>query len=157
MTRRSPLRYFLASVLLLAALAALFGLSEARRTQQELTRQLDEKGLALAGALEISSRNAILSNALMEEMITQRLLDNARMVDQVLLSRPADPEWLKRISAVNGLARVDLLDRAGRPYEPPRPPPPPFPPSFPPSFPVVSEGGGICSARHWVTIASSRS
>jgi signal transduction histidine kinase len=122
MTRRSPLRYFLASVLLLAALAAFFGISEALRTQQELTRQLDEKGLALAGALEISSRNAVLSNALMEEMITQRLLDNARMVDQVLLSRPADPEWLKRISAANGLARVDLLDRAGRPYEMPPPP-----------------------------------
>jgi signal transduction histidine kinase len=122
MIRRSPLRYFLASVLLLAALAALIGLSEALRTQQELTRQLDEKGLALAGALEISSRNAILSNALMEEMITQRLLDNARMVDQVLLSRPADPEWLKRVSAANGLARVELLDRAGRPYEPPPPP-----------------------------------
>ena len=122
MTRRSPLRYFLASVLLLAALAALFGLFEARRTQQELTRQLGEKGLALAGALEISSRNAILSNTLMEEMITQRLLDNARMVDQVLLSRPADPEWLKRVSAANGLARVDLLDRAGGPYEPPPPP-----------------------------------
>ncbi len=122
MMRRSPLRYFLASVLLLAALAALIGLSEALRTQQELTRQLDEKGLALAGALEISSRNAILSNALMEEMITQRLLDNARMVDQVLLSRPADPEWLKRVSAANGLARVELLDRAGRPYEPPPPP-----------------------------------
>lgn len=131
MTRRSPLRYFLASVLLLAALAALFSLSEALRTQQELTRQLEEKGLALAGALEISSRNAILSNALMEEMITQRLLDNARMVDQVLLSRPADPEWLKRISVANGLARVELLDRAGRPYEPPAPPTPPFPPSFP--------------------------
>jgi two-component system sensor histidine kinase HydH len=131
MTRRSPLRYFLASVLLLAALAALFGISEALRTQQELTRQLDEKGLALAGALEISSRNAILSNALMEEMITQRLLDNARMVDQVLLSRPADSAWLKRVSAANGLARVELLDRAGRPYEPPPPPtqrpsPPPF-------------------------------
>ena len=122
MIRRSPLRYFLASVLLLAALAALFGISEALRTQQELTRQLDEKGLALAGALEISSRNAILSNALMEEMITQRLLDNARMVDQVLLSRPADPEWLKRVSAANGLARVDLLDSAGRPYEPHPPP-----------------------------------
>jgi len=125
MTRRSPLRYFLASVVLLAALAGLFGLSEALRTQQELTRQLEEKGLALAGALEISSRNAILSNALMEEMITQRLLDNARMVDQVLLSRPANPAWLKRVSAANGLARVDLLDRAGRPYEPPPPPSPP--------------------------------
>jgi signal transduction histidine kinase len=130
MTRRSPLRYFLASVLLLAALAAFFGISEALRTQQELTRQLDEKGLALAGALEISSRNAVLSNALMEEMITQRLLDNARMVDQVLLSRPADPEWLKRISAANGLARVDLLDRAGRPYEMSPPPPSMMGPMF---------------------------
>jgi signal transduction histidine kinase len=127
MKRRSPLRYFLASVLLLASLAALFGISEALRTQQELTRQLDEKGIALIGALEISSRNAILANALMEQMITQRLLDNARMVDQVLLSRAADPEWLKRISAANGLARVELLDRDGRPYAPPAPPPPPFP------------------------------
>ena len=91
MKRRSPLRYFFASVLLLAALAALFGISEALRTQQELTRQLCERGLALAGALEISSRNAIRASALVEQVITQRLLDNARMVDQVLLSRPADP------------------------------------------------------------------
>src|SRR3970040_156387 len=127
MRRRPPLRYFLASVLLLAALAALFGLSEALRTQQELTRQLDEKGLALAGALEISSRNAILSNALMEEMITQRLLDNARMVTRVLLPRRANPQCLKRASAATGLARVDLLARAGHPYEPPAPPTPPFP------------------------------
>jgi signal transduction histidine kinase len=125
MKRRSPLRYFLASVILLAALAALFGISEALRTQQELTRQLEERGLALAGALEVSTRNAILASALVEQMITQRLLDNARMVDQVLLSRPADPEWLKRISAANGLARVDLLDRDGRRYEPAPPPAPP--------------------------------
>ncbi|HUO64256.1 MAG TPA: ATP-binding protein [Terriglobales bacterium] len=125
MKRRSPLRYFLASVLLLASLAALFGISEALRTQQELTRQLEEKGRALIGALEISSRNAVLANALLEQMITQRLLDNARMVDQVLLSRSVDPEWLKRISAANGLARVELLDRDGRPYEPPPPHPMP--------------------------------
>ena len=123
MKRRSPLRYFLASVLLLASLAALFGIAEALRTQQELTRQLEEKGRALIGALEISSRNAVLANALLEQMITQRLLDNARMVDQVLLSRSVDTEWLKRISAANGLARVELLDRDGRPYEPPPTPP----------------------------------
>jgi two-component system sensor histidine kinase HydH len=118
-----PLRYFLASVLLLATLATLFSLSAALRTQQELRRQLEEKGGALAGALDISSRNAILSNALMEEMIAQRLLDNARLVDQLLLSRPPDPEWLQRISAANGLARIELLDPRGRPYEPPPRPP----------------------------------
>ena len=35
-----PLRYFLASVLLLAGLATLFSLSAALRTQQELRRQV---------------------------------------------------------------------------------------------------------------------
>jgi two-component system sensor histidine kinase HydH len=118
-----PLRYFLASILLLAGLVTLFSLSTALRTQQELRRQLEEKGEALAEALDISSRNAILSNALMEETIAQRLLDNARLVDQLLLSRPPDREWLQRLSAANGLARIDLLDRRGHPYEPPPRPP----------------------------------
>lgn len=118
-----PLRYFLASILLLAGLATLFSLSTALRTQQELRRQLEEKGEALAEALDISSRNAILSNALMEEMIAQRLLDNARLVDQLLLSHPPDRQWLQRISTANGLARIDLLDRGGHPYEPPARPP----------------------------------
>ena len=118
-----PLRYVLASVVLLASLATLFSLSAAHRTQQELRRQLEEKGEALAGALEISSRNAILSNVLVEEMIAQRLLDNARLVDQLLLSRSPDPSWLKRLSAANGLARIELVDRTGRPYDPPPRPP----------------------------------
>ena len=76
-----PARYFLASVVLLAALTAAFAVSVDHETQEELSHQLEEKGLALADALETSSRNAILGNALMEEMIAQRLLDNARLVD----------------------------------------------------------------------------
>ena len=125
---RSPFRprYFLASVVLLAALTALFAVSVALRTQQELSRQLEEKGRALADALETSSRNAIRGNALMEEMVTQRLLDNARLVDQLLLSRPFDAEWLRGISEANRLARIELLDRAGRPYAPPPAPRPPM-------------------------------
>lgn len=118
-----PPRYFVASVVLLAALTALFAVSVALRTQQELSSQLEEKGLALADALETSSRNAILGNALMEEMIAQRLFDNARLVDQVLLSRPFDPEYLNGIRAMNRLARIELLDRDGRAYTPPPRPP----------------------------------
>ena len=114
-------RYFVASVLLLAVLTALFAVSLARRTQQELSRQLEGKGLALADALETSSRNAILGNRLMEEMIAQRLLDNARLIDQLLLSRPFEPAWLDEIRAMNRLTRVELLDRDGRPYSPPSP------------------------------------
>jgi len=123
---KSPFRprYFLASVVLLAALTAFFAVSVALRTQQELTRQLEDKGRALADALETSSRNAIRGNALMEEMVTQRLLDNARLVDQLLLTRPFDAEWLRGITEANRLARIELLDRDGRPYVPPAPRPP---------------------------------
>lgn len=52
-------------------------------------------------------------------MIAQRLLDNARLIDQLLLSRPLDPAALERITATNRLRRVDLLDREGGPYTPP--------------------------------------
>jgi signal transduction histidine kinase len=114
-----------ASVLLLAALTAFLAVSAALRTQGELSRGLADKGLALADALEASSRNAILSNALMEEMVAQRLLDNARLVDQMLLARPVDAEWLERLRAMNRLTRIELLDAEGRPYTPAPAPAPP--------------------------------
>lgn len=119
MSRPFPPRYFLASIALLLVLVGLYALSLARRTEQELTRQLEEKGRALAGALEISSRNAIQGNALIEEMIARRLLDNARLIDQLLLSGPFDASLLERVVAMNRLQRADLLDRDGRPYTPP--------------------------------------
>jgi signal transduction histidine kinase len=110
-------------MLLLSALVTLFVVIVAHRTQRELSRQLEETGLALAEVLETSSRNAISSNALMEEMIAQRLLDNARLVDQLLRFRPPNPEWLEQLAAANGLARIEVLDRDGRPYAPPVEPP----------------------------------
>jgi signal transduction histidine kinase len=119
-----PPRYFLVSVLLLTALVTVITVSAARRTRAELSRQLEARGVALADALETSSRNAIRSNALVEEMIGQRLLDNARLLDELLRLRPPDPDWLRSMAATNRLLRVDLLDREGRPYAWPDPPAP---------------------------------
>ena len=109
-------RYFLASLALLLVLVALHTAWAARRTQRELLAQMEEKGLALGEALEASSRAAIRGNALMEEMIAQRLLDNARLIDQLLFSPRFDAADLPRIAAMNRLRRVDLLDRQGAPY-----------------------------------------
>jgi signal transduction histidine kinase len=121
MKRFFPPGYFLASVLVLLAAVAVYAFSEARRLQGDLIRQVEEKGVALAEVLEVSSRNAIQGNALLEEMIGQRLLDNARLIDQLLASRAFDAAWLTEISAMNRLHRVDLLDLEGRPYTPPPP------------------------------------
>jgi len=121
MNPRFSSRYFLASVLLLVVLVGVHATWIARRTQAELAAQLEQKGLALADAVETGSRNAIRSNALMEQMIAQRLLDNARLVDEIL-HRPVPPGEIERITRRNRLRRIDLLDLEGRPWTPPSPP-----------------------------------
>ena len=110
-------RHFLASGLLLLILASLYVFFEAQRLQQELLRQTEDKGTALAKAMETSVKNAIVGNALLEDLIRQRLVDNARLIDQLLLSRHVDQALLKEISEMNRLQKIDLLDDEGRPLK----------------------------------------
>src|SRR5687768_3304272 len=112
-------RHFLASVTLLLALVSVYAFSESQRLRGELMRQTEAKGRALAAALETGAKNAILGNTLLEEQISQRLLDNARLVDRLLMFGAVDQEELKKISALNHLAKVELLDSEGRQWEPP--------------------------------------
>ncbi|MBI2987296.1 MAG: hypothetical protein HYY45_11070 [Deltaproteobacteria bacterium] len=110
-------RYFFASVLLLLILASVYVFSESRRFRQELLRQTEAKAEALAEAMETSAKNAILGNSLLENLIGQRLLDNARLIDQLLLTGPLDQAQLSQISTLNRLQKVELLDRDGRPWQ----------------------------------------
>src|SRR6185503_15440378 len=110
-------RHFLASGLLLLILASLYVFFEAQRLQHDLLRQTEDKGMALAKAMETSVKNAIVGNALLEDLIRQRLVDNARLIDQLLLSRHVDQALLKEISAMNRLQKIDLLDEQGRPWK----------------------------------------
>ncbi|MBI4523025.1 MAG: hypothetical protein HY695_04335 [Deltaproteobacteria bacterium] len=112
-------RHFLASVVLLLILASLYVFSEAQRLQRQLLRQTELKGAALAEAMESSVKNAIIGNSLLEDLIAQRLLDNARLIDQLLLARAADPALLQEISAMNRLRKIELLDQHGQPWTPP--------------------------------------
>src|SRR5687767_14501855 len=110
-------RHFLASGLLLLILASLYVFFEAHRLQQALLRQTEDKGTALAKAMESSVKNAIVGNALLEDLIRQRLVDNAQLIDQLLLSRHVDQALLEEISAMNRLQRIDILDEQGRPWK----------------------------------------
>ena len=110
-------RHFLESGLLLLVLASLYVFFEAQRLQQELLRQTEDKGTALAKAMETSVKNAIVGNALLEDLIRQRLVDNAGLIDELLLSRHVDQALLQEISAMNRLQKIDLLDEQGRPWK----------------------------------------
>lgn len=86
-------------------------------------RQTEDKAMALVKAMEAGVKNAIVGNALLEDLIGQRLLDNARLIDQLLLSRQVDETLLKEIRAMNRLQKIDLLDPRGRPWQPAALPP----------------------------------
>src|SRR5512139_1651718 len=108
-------RYFILSVLLLLTLVSVYIFFEARRFQDELLRQTEAKGLALADAMEANIRSSVLANALLEEQIGQRLLDNARLIDELLQYPPTDEKLLKEITATNRLKKIELLDLKGQP------------------------------------------
>jgi signal transduction histidine kinase len=117
MSRSISPRYFLLSVLLLLGLVGVYIFFEARRFQDELLRQAEAKGLALADAMEANIRASVLANSLLEELIGQRLLDNARLIDELLQFPPTDENTLQQIAAANRLSKIELLDPNGRPLD----------------------------------------
>lgn len=110
----------LATVLLLIVLLGAYTLIESRRLQRELSRELTDRAAALIDILEASSQNAISSNALLEEAVAQRLLDNARFIDFFVARSPRAQELLQRVVTENRLAKVELLDPEGHPIPPSR-------------------------------------
>ncbi len=107
----------LATVFLLIVLLGLYTLVESRRLERNLRREVQERAVALIGVLEASSKNAIASNALLEEAVAQRLLDNARFIDFVVGRSPRAQQLIQRIATENRLAKVELLDPEGRPLD----------------------------------------
>jgi signal transduction histidine kinase len=105
----------LATVFLLILLLGGYALMESRRVQQSLARELEARGVALIGVLEASSRNAIATQTMLEEIVAQRLLDNARFVDFIVARTPQAHELIERVVKENRLAKVELLDREGQP------------------------------------------
>jgi signal transduction histidine kinase len=105
----------LATVFLLIVLLGAYTLIESRRLERNMSRELEDRALSLIDILEASSKNAIASNALLEEAVARRLLDNARFVDFLLARSPWAAQLIPRLVAENGLAKVELLDPEGRP------------------------------------------
>jgi signal transduction histidine kinase len=105
----------IATVLLLILLLGGYALMESRRLQQNLMRELEERAVALIGILEAGSRNAIATQTMLEEIVAQRLLDNARFVDFIVTRTPRAQGLIQRLVRENRLAKVELLDREGQP------------------------------------------
>jgi signal transduction histidine kinase len=106
-------RYGLAALLLLVALVTGLGALGALIEARNLRQVSRDQGLALAEALETSTRNALLANQRLEEAIAQRLLDNARLLDRLLAYEPLPNRVLAELAARQRLHRVEVLDPQG--------------------------------------------
>ncbi len=111
-------RYLLATLLLLITVIGIYTVWDARRLRKDLARELEERGLALLDVLEASAKNAITGNRLLEDLIGQRLLDNARLIDRLIGTGGYDDGVLQQVAQENRLLRVELLDQEGNPYRP---------------------------------------
>ncbi len=107
-------RHLILTVILLVALMGLYMFLDARRIQGELERELRERSTALLGILETSGRTAIAGNALVEDLIGQRLLDNAYLIDQLLAARGFDASLVDQVVERNHLRKVEFLGRTGQ-------------------------------------------
>ncbi len=115
-------RHVILTVLLLVALVGVYMFMDARRIRHDLERELQERSTALLGILDTSGQNAVAANALVEDLIGQRLVDNAYLMDQILAARGYDASQVAQIVARNHLRKIEFLDRTGRKLE--RPPVP---------------------------------
>lgn len=110
-------RHFVASGFLVLFLASLYTFFEANRLKEEFLREAEDKAAVLAKAMAASVSTAVVLNASLESQIERRLLDNARSIDQRLLTRRVDQARLKEFSAINRLEKIDFLDPEGQPLE----------------------------------------
>ena len=132
----------LATVFLLILLLGGYTLLESVRLQASLSRELEERAQALIGVLQATGKNAITSNALLEELIAQRLLDNARFIDFLAGRGSWAQALIRRVVRENRLAKVEFLDSRGRPTQLPEWPAVGHGPDRP-SRPSQDEGAGV--------------
>ncbi len=105
-------------VLAVLAMAVLmFGTAtiELRQSRDELYHVLSDHARSLASTIARSGANNLLATERMEELLTERLLDNARFIASLdsagLLRSRAQ---LAAIAQANNLFRINVFDRSGR-------------------------------------------
>ena len=96
----------------LALVLGAFALYGLRQSQQSTLETLERGARSLAEAVSRAEENVLRAEGDMEELVGERLLDNARLLAEWELA--FSDTLLERIAADNALDQVDVLDAAGR-------------------------------------------
>ena len=80
-----------------------------------MLKVMEQEGIALSGSLILSSQNTIRANALVEEIVGERLLNIAHLVDRAEKEGKIDNSKLQEIAETSNLLRIDILDQQMNP------------------------------------------
>ena len=98
----------------LALVLGAFALYGLRQAQQSTLETLERGARSLAEAVSRAEENVLRAEGDMEELVEERLLDNARLLAELGLTQSFSDALLARIAADNALDQVDVIDAAGR-------------------------------------------
>ncbi|MBN1464132.1 PAS domain S-box protein [candidate division KSB1 bacterium] len=82
-------------------------------TKRELSHVLEEQAKALITALEKGSQNAIASYDLVQDLVAERLLDNARFLEELDYNGQLDERYLQKRAEQNRLFRIHVYGANG--------------------------------------------
>jgi len=98
---------------ILGLLLILFAVMEIRGSKDELLHVMHEQSAAIMTALQKGSENAMTSFALVEDLMAEKLLSNARLLERLDHKQSLTEKEIKEIAEQNNIFRINVFDAAG--------------------------------------------
>jgi two-component system, NtrC family, sensor histidine kinase HydH len=98
---------------LIAAVMLISSYIELNQSKKEIFQLLNEHSTSLLESIIQSSKNTLNSSFEIEDLVTQRLLDNARLIKWFDTNKPLTKNELIRIGKENDLYRINIFDKKG--------------------------------------------
>ena len=108
--RNTPL--ILAIAITLGILLLMFSVLEILGSRREMMHLLQEQSKSLVAAIEEGGQNAVKSFDLMETLIAERLLNNARLLEELDYAGRLTNSRLERIARENDIYRINIFNSA---------------------------------------------
>jgi two-component system sensor histidine kinase HydH len=98
----------------LAAIMIVSALIELRQSKKELIELMTEQAHTLSETVISASRNTLMTNMLIEELIEERLLNNANLVKDLYNRGQISDAFLQKLARDNDLYRINIFTSDGK-------------------------------------------
>lgn len=106
-------KFLILTALLLAVIFLLIIVIGIRENQNNMLRMLQREGSALMESIYISSQNTIRATSLVDDIVTDNLVDAATMADLQYSKTKMTSEELNQVCQLLGFNRIDIIDSTG--------------------------------------------